>query len=402
MELVTIMKIGYFNTFFPYKNPLTDEILVEKECGGGVENVAYNLTVKMMELGHEIYFFSSAINRTESIEKYQKITIYRYKKSFNIGRSPVSFDFLYKPLQLKINPDIIHAHLGNLPAPLTAYWFAKKKNKPFIITYHGDHIGQFGDPLRRTGVFLHRLCFADFLLSKADVIIALSEYNVNESKYLKKYREKITVIPNGINLEEFNIPLSKEEARKQLDIPLDKKIILFVGNLIQIKAPDVLIDAMKKIVKEIPESHLIFVGDGVIRSQLEIQIKKLGIETYVTFVGSVIDTYKKVLYYKAADVFVLPSFSEGFPIVLLEASACGLPLVVSGLESFRSIVRENYNGLFSKTGDQDDLANKIIFLLQNEDVIKKYGKNAKEKVKTFTWNRIAKETEKLYFDIIGN
>jgi glycosyltransferase involved in cell wall biosynthesis len=393
------MKIGYFNTVVPYKNPFTNELLTNYEGCGGVENVVYNLSIGMAERGHEVHVFTSSMSRNESLENYGKIFIYRYKKSFRIGRSPVSFDLFYKPLKVA-DLDIVHAHLGNLPAPLTGYWYAKKWKKPFIITYHGEYIENFGDPIRRLGVVLHKIYFANKLLSKADAVIVSSKYNIDESKILKKYSEKIRIIPNGINLEEFDISYSKEKCRDILNIPQDKKVILFVGNLIQIKAPHILIGAMKYITEKIPNAHLFIVGDGKIQNNLKKQSRLLGIEKNVTFVGAINDTNKKVLYYKASDVFVLPSFSECFPIVLLEASACGLPLVVSNLESLKAIVKEGYNGLFIKTGDKKDLAEKIVYLFENEEVMKNFGRNSKSDVQEFSWKKIIQETEQVYMDVI--
>jgi glycosyltransferase involved in cell wall biosynthesis len=394
------MKIGYFNTIFPYKNPLTDELLVDYEGCGGVENIVFLLSIGMAHRGHEIHVFSSSMNRNESLENYGKIFIYRYKKSFRIGRSPVSFDLLYKPLKVKIELDIVHAHLGNLPAPFSGYWYAKKWKKPFIITYHGEYIGNFGDPMRRFGVGLHNLYLADKLLSKSDAIIVLSKYNIEQSKILRKYADKIKIIPNGINLEEFDISYSKEKCRDILNIPKDKKVILFVGSLTPIKAPHILIGAMKLIVEEIPNSHLLIIGDGQMQKKLKQQSRLLGIDNYVSFVGWVNDGIKKVLYYKASDVFVLPSISECFAIVLLEASACNLPLVVSNIESLKAIVKEGYNGLFTETGNIKDLAEKIVYLLENEDIMMKFGKNSKIKVKEFSLERMVKETEKVYLELI--
>ena len=395
------MKIGYFNTVVPYKNPLTNEVLTNYEGCGGVENVVYNLSIGMAEKGHEVHVFSSSMNRNESLETYGKIFFYRYKKSFQIGRSPVSFDLLYKPLKVA-NLDVVHAHLGNLPAPLTGYWYAKKWKKPFIISYHGEYSGDFGDPLRRLGVVAHKVYFANKLLSKADVIIVSSPYNIEGSKILKKYSEKIKIIPNGINVEEFDSAYSKEKCRDILNVPQDKKVILFVGNLIHIKAPHILIGAMKFITEKIPEAHLLVVGDGDIQKNLQEQSKQLGIEKDVTFAGAINEIKRKVLYYTAADVFVLPSFSESFPIVLLEASASGLPMVVSNLEPLKAIVKEGYNGLFAKTGDKKDLAEKIIYLFENKEVMEKFGRNAKSNVKEFSWDRIIQETEQVYTDVIDN
>jgi len=394
------MRIGCFNTFFPYKNPLTNEILSKTGIGGGVENVVYILMVKMAERGHEIHVFSSSEDKNELIENYGKISVYRYKKNFEIGSSPVSFSLLFKPLIMKIDLDIVHAHLGNLPAPLIAYWYAKKRKKPFVITYHGEYVIGFGGPFRKFGVFLYHLYFADKLFSNADAIIVPSNNIVTESKLLKKYQDKIKVIPNGINLEEFEISLSKEKCRDKLDLPCDKKIILFVGNLIQIKALDVLLNAMKLVVDEVQDSYLVIAGSGQMQTELKNQSKKLGIEDKIRFVGYISDQFSKTLYYKSADVFVLPSISECFPMVLLEASACGLPLVVSNLESLKAIVKDEYNGIFTITGDEKDLAKKLIYLLQNKDLRLKLGKNAKEHVKFFSMKRIAEETEKVYLELI--
>jgi glycosyltransferase involved in cell wall biosynthesis len=264
------MKIGVFNVAFPYKNPLTNEIISETGVGGGVENIVYMLTVKMAEQGHELHVFSSSENKKESTETYEKIVVYRYKKNFEIGTSPVSLNLLFKPLMMKRDLDIVHAHMVNLPAPLVAYWYAKKIKKPFVITYHGEYVYGFGGPVRTIGVFLYHLYFANKLLKNADAIIVLSENVINESKLLTKYRDKIKVIPNGINLEEFEISLSKEKCREHLNLPQDKNIILFVGSLTHIKAPDVLLNAMKLVIDKIPETYLVLVGSGQMQTELEI------------------------------------------------------------------------------------------------------------------------------------
>ena len=119
----------------------------------------------------------------------------------------------------------------------------------------------------------------------------------------------------------------------------------------------------------------------------------------INFMGFVDDNIKK-LCYSAADIFVLPSRSEGFGIVLLEASAYGLPLVVSDLEVFRSVVQDGYNGLFTDREDEQDLASKIMSLLDNDDLRVKMGENAIERVQEFTWERVADETLTLYSKLL--
>jgi glycosyltransferase involved in cell wall biosynthesis len=313
----------------------------------------------------------------------------------------LSIDILYKPLRLGLDLDIVHAHAGNPPAPIAAYWYAKKKKKPFVVTYHGDGQWNWGGLIRRISVSSYNKYLLDKILSYADVAISPSEYYIDESRFLGKYRDKIVVIPNGINIDEFDISYSKEECREKLGLPIDNKIILFLGGLNPHKGPDVLLKAMPKILKSIPDAKLVFVGSGGMREELERLCKRLGVEKYVSFAGFV-EECMKPFYYEAADVFCLPSVmkSEVFPIVLLEASASGLPMVVSDLDTLKCIIEDGYNGIVTKRGDENDLAEKIIYLLENEDIREKMGKNARKKVEDYSWEKIAEMTEKVYEGLI--
>lgn len=393
------MKIGYFTSSFPYKNPVTKE-MIRPHLGGGVENVTYNLAVQMAKKGHEVFIFTSSIDPRDSTEEYGNIKIYRYRRNLKIGRGSISLNLIYKPLFLDfkdLDLDIVHSHIGNLPAPLTAYLYAKKRKKPLVTTYHEDYIGGFGTLTRRFGVYLFDSFIADKMLSGSDIVLTPSEYYIDKSRHLRNVSSKVKAIPNGINLEEFRLDLSKDQCRTKLGLPLNKKIILFVGNLTPRKAPHILIGSMKRVQTMIPDSILVLVGAGEYIHELNKLGESLGISQNIIFTGFIEDSLKAYYYY-SSDIFVLPSFSEGFGIVLLEASACGLPLVVSDLEVFNSVVTDGYNGLFTEAGNKDDLAKKIIHLLQNEDLRIKMGKNAKENSNKFSWDRIADETERIYLN----
>ena len=394
------MKIGYFSTDFPYKNPITGE-MIRDYVYGGVENVTYNLAVQMAKRGHNIYVFTSSIDSKESVEEYENTTIYRYKKSFTIGSAPISIDILYKPLKLGLDLDIIHAHAGNPPAPIAAYRYANKKKKPFVVTYHGDGQWIWGDFIKRMSVYFYQKYLLDKILARADVIISPSEYFIDESRVLGKYRDKIIVIPNGVNVDEFDFGHSKKECRERLALPLDDEIILFLGTLSPHKGPDVLLRAMPKIIKEVPDAKLVFVGSGGMREELERLSKKLGIEKNVKFVGFV-EERMKPFYYKAADVFCLPSVMkhESFGIVNLEAMACGVPIVASKIGGVPDVVKDGKNGLLIPPRNSEALADAIIYLLENYDIRKKMGKNGRKKVEDYSWERIAEETGKVYLSLI--
>jgi glycosyltransferase involved in cell wall biosynthesis len=219
---------------------------------------------------------------------------------------------------------------------------------------------------------------------------------------LGKYQDKIIVIPNGINIEHFNISCSKEECREKLGLELNKNIILFVGNLIQYKGPDILVRAASIVVKEIPDIELIFVGSGNMRNELEELSKKLGVEKHVKFAGFV-EERLKLLYYKAADIFCLPSImsTESFGIVNLEALACGLPIVASAIGGIPDIVKDGVNGLLVSPKNPGALADAITYLLKNEDVRRKMGKKGREMVKKYSWEEIAGRMEKIYKELIN-
>ncbi len=393
------MKIAYFTSAFPYKNPLTGKT-IKSYIGGGVENVVYNLAVQMAKRDHDVFIFTSSIDSKNSIEDYGKIKIYRYKQVFKIGEAPISLNLMYDPLLSDINIDIIHSHIGNLPAPLTALFYAKTRKKALITTYHEDWMGGFGSVIRRFSVFLFDSFIADKLLSESNLILTPSEHYIDKSKHLCKVKNRVRAVPNGINLEELNVNLSKEDCREKLNLPLDKKIILFTGGLTPRKAPDILLKAMSIVIQKVPDAYLVFVGKGMMKEDLEKLTDYLSLNERVRFTGFVSDELK-LLYYKASDLFILPSFSEGFGIVLLEASVFELPLIVSDLEVFNSIVKSEYNGLFTKRGDERDLAEKMVCLLQNEDLRVDMGKNAKENLSKFTWDRVADETEKIYLNCLS-
>ena len=394
------MKIGYFINRFPYENYFDRAEYLRLYCLRGSENVAYHLATNMALRGHKISIFTTSINSKASIEKYENMDIYRHPTNFRIMNRNISFNLLLKPAKYQV--DLIHAHLSNSPNDFGITKYIKRKNIPLVVTYHGDPERNMGGIIYKIGVFFYAKYVLDKVLSRSDIIISPSKYYIDESRFLGKYRDKIVVIPNGININNFDIQYSKEQCRGKLGLPIDRNIILFVGSLSPYKGPDVLIRAMPEIIKKAPNIKLVFVGEGVMRDELEMLSKKLGVEKNVKFTGFVEEDFKP-LYYRAADVFCLPSVmkSEVFPIVLLEASASGLPAVVSDLDTFKCIIEDGYNGIVTRRSDENNLADAIIYLLENENVREKMGKNAKD-VEEYSWDKIAYETEKVYEMVMNN
>jgi len=390
------MKIGYFSDRFSSRDLKTGNT-VNNDSGGGVGEVVYNLAIQMAKKGHEIFIFTTGDEY--SYVNHGNILLIKYKSHFKIHMASISPELVYKPLFTGVKLDIAHVHMGVIPGAIAGYLFSKYNKIPLIISHHGDIVPTYGSIPHRISLYMS-VYLSKYLLSKCNKIIAASESYVNASKYLKLYQNKISIIPNGVNLNEINLNSTKIENRRNLILPEDKKIILFVGNLTPLKGTHVLLKALHILAKEYSCIHLVVVGEGKDKGDLIRLSKELDLYEKITFTGYVTER-SKIQYFNAADIFVLPSYTEAYPITLLEASAAELPLVVSGLECFKAIVNDGFNGLITITGDEQDLAKKLLYLLKNEPKCKEMGRNAKNQISLLSWEKIASQTEHLYLDILS-
>jgi glycosyltransferase involved in cell wall biosynthesis len=179
-------------------------------------------------------------------------------------------------------------------------------------------------------------------------------------------------------------------------------LVLYLSALYPLKGPQILLKAIPEIIKTHKDAFFVFVGGGEVDEYKKLA-EELGIQDWVRFTGYVEEKLKS-LYYKASDIFVLPSIEtfEVFPLVLLEAAASGLPMIVSDLNAFKCIIEDGYNGIVTRRGDPKALADAIIYLLENEDARKKMGENARRKVENYSWEKIAEMTEKVYEQVLSN
>lgn len=383
------MRIAYFVTKYPYNQHVAEYSF------GGASIAASNLAIEMKKRNHEIKIFTTSANFFDSIERDGNLSVHRYATNIRILTSNISAGMFWKTLQH--NTDLVHVHFDIPPGPLAGLVYAKKKKVPLIVTYHGDWIDSYGGYIRKVGVGLHNRFVVDKLLSLADIIISPSQCYIEESKFLNKYSGKVVVIPNGIELKSFVSNYKKDECRKILGLPYDKKLILFFGNLSPYKGPDILLRALPKIINKVPDVELIIAGRGVMLNQLKVLSRDLGIEAKVHFLGFIKDT-KKTLVYQASDLFVLPSVmnTESFGIVNLEAMACGIPIIASRIGGIPDVVKDGICGLLVEPNDPNGLSEGIIKILNDAELRERLGKTGKNQVKLYSWDKIAKETDRLY------
>ena len=245
----------------------------------------------------------------------------------------------------KIYPfDVIDAHYvypdGFAGVLLGAYF-----DRPVIVSARGSDINQFASfPLIRK--------FLSYTLRRATRVITVCEALKQAVVPLCGPEDKITVIPNGVDSQKF-FPIPQPEARQSLDLP-DCKIILSVGGLIPRKGFDLLIKSFHKIAEKVDRKNvfLVIIGDGPEHGRLHELVSQLRLTDSVRFSGDVphSELYR---WYSAADLFCLASSREGWPNVVLEAMACGTPVVATAVWGTPEIISSSSVGLLTERNEED-------------------------------------------------
>jgi len=211
---------------------------------------------------------------------------------------------------------------------------------------------------------------------------------------------RIVVLPNGVDPVVFHPFAGDRQALMgPLGFSIEDKVVTFVGRLHPIKRVDLLILAFRHLKASVPEARLVIVGDGPSRSELERLSVELGLSGAVVFEGSKPNV---VPYLQASDLFVLPSEVEGMSVALLEAMACGVPVLVSDCDGNRSLVTEGIDGSLFPRGSEECLANKMETLLLDTVYARRLARKAAEKIESdFCLESVATRYLELYRTVLS-
>jgi glycosyltransferase involved in cell wall biosynthesis len=354
---------------------------------GGVENYVYYLSKELVKRGHQIEVICANEPQSINIDNIEGIKV---KRLFYLGRIANTNITPQLPLILSQEDyDIIHTHI---PTPWSADWSAvlsKIKNKPLVITYHNDIIGEgIVDYIAR----FYNSTFLKLLLKRADKIIITQPSYLKSSNYLRDYQDKIEVIPNGVDVNKF-------QSRKTFN---DDYTIFFLSLLDEFhryKGLDYLLKSLQIVKKEIPNFKLVVGGKGVLVDYYKKMAASMGLVDNVEFTGFISDD-EIVGYYNQANVFVLPSTSslqEGFGIVALEALACQIPVITTDIVGVAEDLVAVNGGLVVPPKDVVKLAEAIIIIFKDRELQKEMGKRGRKLVmEKYTWKSVASNMEKLY------
>lgn len=284
------------------------------------------------------------------------------------------------------NPDIVHVQ-GALSESLIAARIKKKYKKPLLLTVYGEDITLY--PKKFPSRILVKL-----ILKSVTDIICQSKFLESEIKKLGVKSKKFHIIPMGTKAKDFK-PRDKNKARKKLSLPQNKKIMLFVGHLVERKGIKYLIHAMSSIIKKEKNSRCYIIGTGYQEKSLKKLAEDKGLGNYVEFLGQ--KTNAEVAeYMNASDLLVLPSLNEGLPVVVYEALSCGTPVVATRVAGTPELVDSDV-GFLAKPENTGDLQEKILLALNKKWNTKKMLARAKE----FSTEVTAKRVRDVYDSILG-
>jgi len=271
-----------------------------------------------------------------------------------------------KKIQKEWNFDIVHIH-DPLSSGLLGAYARENYNTPLVITFHGEDVTKIWKMKVLRAIYRHAL-------RSCDAFVFVSYY-LRRVLDVKLPHEKTFIIPSGYMVGRFK-PLSKNKCIEMLNLQKNRKIVLFVGWLVERKGVEYLIRAIGIAAKKDGNVICWIVGDGPLMKNLEELANKLGLNGTINFAGRK-SPDEIPLWMNAADLLVLPSLNEGLPNVVVEALACGKPVVATKVAGTPEIVDKDV-GYLVKPRDPVDLAKKIILALNKKWKKEKLLKRARQ------------------------
>ena len=369
---------------------------------GGIARVVHDLSKRLIKDGHEVTVVTYRDNASvPDYENDKGVNVYRvdnymiHPNNFIDWIMQLNFNLIAKATEI-INKeggfDVIHAHDW-----LVTYAAKSLKNAydiPIVATIHATEAGRNSGIHDDTQRYIND---TEWLLTyEATEVIVNSNFMKNDLQRLFGLPyDKINVIPNGINLNNFTGIERDYDFRRQYAMD-NEKIILYVGRLVYEKGIQHLIAAMPKILSNYHDAKLVIAGKGGMIDDLKAETSSLGLDNKVYFTGYM-DSKKVQKMYKCADVAVFPSTYEPFGIVALEAMLAGVPTVVSDVGGLDEIVTHGVDGMKSYAGNPNSIADSVTALLYDHQLATNISKKARQKVKEqFNWEKIAQDTHFTY------
>jgi glycosyltransferase involved in cell wall biosynthesis len=384
------MKIGIITTSYPrYKHDHMGSFIYE--AARAIQQKGYQVKVITMHspgtARHENWD-NIEILRTKYLPDFWELLkseggglpeVWKKKSIVRLQIVPFLIAFFFDVLINTRDCDLLHANWTLAGAIAWVCGFITRKK--YLVTVHGSDIYQSVKL-----PFITRL--TRLSLSRAKKVLVVSKALADQVYSIGIPYSKIAIIPDGVDTAYFT-PLSYNERKNN---------ILFVGSLIERKGVRTLIQAFAAVVKQFPKVHLILIGEGAQRIEIEQLAQLLGISANITLTGAQ-PQERVAVEMRYAKVFVLPSIEEGLGVVLLEAIASGTPIVASNVGGISEVVDDTI-GILVPPGDADQLGKAILTIINlSPEKWNYFHHNARKRAEgMYDWNHIAEQLMRFYID----
>jgi glycosyltransferase involved in cell wall biosynthesis len=358
--------------------------LISQTRAGGSAKVPYHLAKEQTKQGHKVTIYASDWDAKDQ-EPPEGVELVKFKTVANISGYRITPGILKAKVK---DYDIIHLHNYRTFPNVCVSWLARRAKVPYLLQAHGSMpIGRHKKLLKQ----IDDTVWSKNVMHHADKLIAVSDIEVKQYADMGNSRDRIVTVPNGIDLEEFKTLPPRDEFRKQHNIKPDEKIVLYLGRIHEIKGLELLAKAFARANRQ--NITLVITGnDDGYQSKFAALTEKLGIASRTLYTGAAYGV-DKLRIYTDADVYVLPSRYEIFGITILEALACGTPVIVTDRCGLKDIVHDGYGMVVPY--DEVGLANAMLKIIET-DTMKLFRDERKALAQQYGWAEIAKQMEEIY------
>jgi glycosyltransferase involved in cell wall biosynthesis len=372
---------------------------------GGVEFEAREQSRRLVARGHEVTVVSSRISDDRALSYDDGFPVHKVAAT-NVLEDRLRLPYpLFSPklfgvtARLARDVDVVVAHTHTFMTTIAAAHAARRHSKPFVLIQNNPFI-EYNFPLdyvQRTA----DATIARYTVRSADRLVAISEFTAGYLRRLAPNRP-VTVMHLGADEQRFSPVDAAARAgiRRRLNLPVDAFVVLTVRRLFYRNGLDTLLDAATRLRGQ-AGMHVVVGGSGPERGEIEERIRRDRLDN-VHLLGFIPD-FDLPDYYRAADVFVLPTrTAEGFGLVLMEAAATGVPSVATDSGAPREIVDDGVTGLLVPPGAPVELASAISRLRAAPELLASMSRAALEKSAGFTWERSIDRLECILREVIAD
>jgi len=366
------------------------------EIPDGIGNYVYNIACKLVERGHDVTVITRGSNRgwrEDSVQTMNKtIRVFRVPiiqaYPFHVHIHGIFASKLINDLSTQL--DIVHAHSPYVPAiaPPT----------PLVTTIHSlERVSAFHYETKDLLGMAHKMSSWVFssvetrLFRNSKMLTAVSGHVFDELELLYGIKRRRIVLGNGVDPERF-VPL--ENGRGDY--------ILYVGLMGYRKGLFDLLKCAKYVCEKKGNVSFVLVGSGPLLPHIQSEARRMGVARSVLFTGHVAAMSGSLIrLYQNAAMLVLPSYYEGLPTVVLEAMSCGIPVIATRIGGNTEIISNGLNGFLVPPRSPREMAERILMLLENEELRKRIGRAARRTIEErYTWDKVSQRVLECYVRLL--